>query len=265
MWRTLFVALALAVGMIPPGAHAGSHGGNLVSILESTNYNTSNSNTLYLAPFGNAGLTSGVDYTDNATALASTFPNNTVIQWRWPTTVAPGGVYGHNSIDWGLYQGNPVPVPITPQQLKSITTLQQTHNYSWTGFSSGFDAFDDMWLTSASGNDSTITFEVEIFLHSPTYIVNYVNGATQLGTITISGITWQVAWYGGQSIPDILFMPSNAADVLAATLDIRAMFQYVISQGVLTGNEWFNGLSLGMEPRQEGGSMIINAFSMVYN
>lgn len=246
-------------------AMAGRQGGSRVSLLDSTNY-TAGAYLAFLAPYGKGSYISGSDFAESATILASTFPNNTVISWRWPNTPPVGsGVYNLLAVDFGNYDNTTVQTPITPKQVNSISTLTQTHSISVSGSLPSFDVIDDLFLTSTS-NGTTLLFEVEIFLHTPAYAATFVSGGFSIGTFIGSGITWTVVQtFGGAAGNDILFMPTNQADVLLGVIDIKAMLAYLVSRSVITGSEWFNGLALGAETQQGVGGLTIHTMSEVYN
>ena len=64
--------------------------------------------------------------------------------------------------------------------------------------------------------------------------------------------------------PDILFYPVNQADVLVGAVDLGAMLSWLRSRGVITGQEFFNGLAVGIEPQQHSGTATVNALSVNY-
>jgi hypothetical protein len=60
-------------------------------------------------------------------------------------------------------------------------------------------------------------------------------------------------------------MPADCRDLGKYTVDLLALFKAAVNLGLLTGNEWFTGLSLGVEPQMGSGSITINTTSTNYN
>lgn len=176
------------------------------------------------------------------------------------------GVYNLLAADFGDYLNTTVPVPITSKQVSSVATLIPTASVKFGGTLNDYDVIYDLFLTSGQGSGTTLEFEIEVFLHTPPYAATFVAGGSQLGTFTGSGITWTVAQtFGGAAGNDLLFMPSNQADVTQASVDIKAMMAFLKGLNVITGNEYFNGLALGVETQQGSGTLTIDQFSVVYN
>lgn len=220
----------------------------------------------FMNPYNKGSYVAGTDFTQSLTLFPTPYPGATTIAWNWGS-VASTSVYGNVAIDYGDYLNTPAQAPITPQQTKSITTLTQTHNFTIGGTVAGFDVFTDLFLTNLPGSSNTLLFEVEIFEHSPTFVQNFFGTATPIGSTTISGVAWSVAKIvSGAAQLDILFMPTNHADVPSGSIDIKAMFSYLVAQGIITGNEYYNGMiALGSEPVQFDGVLTINSLSEVYN
>lgn len=231
-----------------------------IIIGDSTNY-TSGAYNGFLAPFG------GTEVTPNQMVISNPgqFPNDVTISWNYSGTPCVG-VCAFLAIDYGNYSGTVTQVPVTPVQVNNLNAASETHNLTFGGTLSGYDVIDDTFLYADSGG-MTRSKEVEVFLHTNTQVANFVAGAPSQFSTTevISGITWTVACYCSGGTPDILFMPTNQADVTNATLDLKAMYLYAKSQGAITGNEWFTGMALGAEPQANGGSMVITSFSATSN
>jgi hypothetical protein len=75
------------------------------------------------------GLVNGKDFTQSIGYHSDTFPNNTRISWKWPSTPAGFNVYSYPAVFHGTYQGwaqsNKL---VTPKQVTSISTLRYTHD-----------------------------------------------------------------------------------------------------------------------------------------
>ena len=221
----------------------------------------------YLAPWGAGSLVQGKDYIDTLTLSGDLFPNSVTMSWRWPSTApTASGVYNFNAIDFGNYNNTNVQTPITALQVKSIGTLNQTHSLKLGGDATKYDVITDFFLTAKAGDHSTKLFEVEVFLHTPAFSKAYVQHATGVGTYTdAQGRAWTVALdkFSGLA-PNILLMPKDAGDVLKGSVDIKGMLDWLTTKGVITGNEYFNGLGMGAEVQQGSGSLVIDTFSVDY-
>lgn len=230
-----------------------------IVIEDRTNY-VSGVYTGFLSPF------SGVELTPNTMTITIPpfFPNDVTIAWNYSSTPCVG-VCAFLLIAYGDYAGGPTTL-VPPVQVNNLSAATETHNLTFGGTTSGYDVIDDTFLYTDAGAQ-TRAEEVEVFLHTNTQVANFVAAAPSQFSTTevISGVTWTVACYCNQATPDILFMPTNQADIPNATLDLKAMYLYAKSQGAITGNEWFTGMALGAEPQANGGSMAITSFSATSN
>lgn len=233
------------------------------------NFYTVGSYGLFLNPQNPQGL----NWWEYATVRPTTFPNNTRSQWNWPLRASPSVLAFLDLFSYGDYFNTVPSTPITAQQVSSITTLTATPNLTHSGTTNGYSVLIDYFLTVSANNHGANggLYEVELFLHSPQYALDYINAGfvTQIGTTTISGITWQVAvdltaFSGTQ--PIFLFVQSNYADVPAGTtIDIKAMHSYLIAQGYSIGATYWGGLGGGVEVGQGTGNLYVNSISVNYN
>jgi hypothetical protein len=203
----------------------------------------------------------GVDFESNNRVFTSTFPTNTIMHWRVPNfPPASAGVYGFLHVSYGNYDGDAQQVPVTPQQVYTLTNFTENLNFTTTATSSNL--LNEFYLTSASGNSTAKLFEVGMFPNVPSTTATFVNGATQLGSfVDPGGRAWTVAQSTGAAAPYIVFMPTNLANV-TGTVYWQDMLGYLIAQGVITGNEWINGVAVGTEPYTGSGTTTINTFSV---
>ena len=218
--------------------------------------------TAFIAPFNAAG----VNYSANMTLANGSLTSGVNMTWNYGSTPTSAGVYDFSAIDYGDYDNTTPSTPVPSSTINNIQTLTETHNLSLAGNLQGFDAIDDMFLTASPGNSSTNAAEVEVFLHTPTYSAQYVQSSTPIGTFQDGGITWTVAksTSNSGSYPDYLIMPANQADVAIGTVDVKAMLNYLVSNGGVSGNLYFNGFALGTETQVGGGSMAVNSLSVDY-
>ena len=259
--KRFFVALAL---IIFGGAAYAAHGG-YVPLLFGTQrfYPQYNENpTTSFGTYLGYPVTSPV--TQSIKVYPSRWPNNTYTSWTYPASgVQINGFLQFAS--YGNYYATTPPTQITPKQVSSINTLTIQQDMTFQGSLANSDVICDLFLTQAASNFTNRLFEIEIFFHTPTYSQTYVQSVTQYGTITVSGIVWNVAVNAGLSPPDILLTPSGYPDILTSTIDVKGLFSQLISLGIMTGNEYYNGHSLGAEVVQLSGSLSLNTVSVVYN
>ncbi len=221
----------------------------------------------WIAPWGAGTLREGRDYSETVTIDPSGFPNQSAMRWSWPGNPPKStGVYTFLALNFGDYYGTAVQAPIAPRRLTEITALSQTHAFEIAGTRDGYDVVTDYFLTAEAGRHERHLFEIEVFWHTPPYTKGYVESVAQLGTYTdAQGRAWTVAKSPpGEHGPAILFMPAGAGTLKRATVDLQAMHVWLITRGVLTGREWFNGLAFGVEVRQDGGSMKVDELAMTY-
>jgi hypothetical protein len=241
-------------------------------VLTDYQYYSSGPYQAYVSPWGKGALVLGKDYNETISLNMATFPNNVVFAASWPNTApTSSGVYNFNSITYGNFCGAAPKQSVAAKRIKDITTLTRTHDFSLSGNLQGFDVIDDIMVSAIGTNACNVARssmrEIEIFYHSPPSAINYAKYVTKIGTVTISGISWDVSMDTGWS--DVLFIPTNHQDVTSATIDMKAVFTYLISQKVkingvtqqiLTGEEYFNGFGFGNEVTLGSGSMKVNSF-----
>jgi hypothetical protein len=83
------------------------------SILDDTTvYTAGNGSSVQNNPWGNAGLTNGVDYTVSTEFIPGSLPADVFFSWNWPINA------GNSVLGYPL-----IKVPTTIQQLSAYTTL----------------------------------------------------------------------------------------------------------------------------------------------
>jgi Putative peptidoglycan binding domain len=218
---------------------------------------------LFIDPTLGLGHTAveGVDFQSSIRVFTSTFPNNTILYDRvpnFPPTMA--GVYGFLHVAYGNYDGDAQQVPVTPLQVYTLTNFTNDINWTTTGTTSNL--LNEFYLTSSSGNSAAKLFEIGEFPNVPSTTLNYVtNLTTSKGTfVDPGGRSWSVV-YGSGAVPYISFYPTNLQNV-NGTVYWKDMLGYLISQGLITGNEWINGVSIGIEPYTGAATTTINTFNV---
>lgn len=230
-----------------------------------------------LATYGPYGLflnpqnPQGLNWWQYGSYSPAAFPNGNRIQWNWPLRAAPNVLAFLQVASYGDYYNTVPAAPITSRQVSAINNLTVPADVTHSGTTNGYSVLYDYFFT-ASPNVHGNLYEVELFLHSPQYAVDYINAGfvTQIGTTSISGITWQVAVdltaFGGTQ-PIFLVAQSNYADVPKQTIiDLKALHSYLIAHGYAIGSLYYNGHSLGVEVGQGIGQLRANSVaSVVYN
>jgi hypothetical protein len=257
---------SLALSLAP--ASAWRMGTTDQTVLDKSFY-TVGSYGLFLNPQNPQGL----NWWEYASVRPSAFPNKTRTQWNWPLRASPNVLAFLDVFSFGDYFNTVPQTPITAKQVSAITTLTATANLTHSGTTNGYSVLYDYFLTASANSHGSNggLYEVELFLHSPQYAIDYINAGfvTQIGTTTISGITWQVAvdstaFSGTQ--PIFLIVQSNYADVPAGTtIDLKAIHAYLIAQGYAIGSTFWGGLGGGVEVGQGTGSLTVNSVSVTYN
>lgn len=245
---------------------AAAAGGSIV-LRDHQNY-TSHSYNSYLSPWNKGALVEGVDYDESLQLNEAAYPNGQTIMWRWPKEPpARRGVYNFLHVAYGNYYDTRPKEPIPSVKVRDIAELTQSFNLSFGGDLDGFNVIDNLFLTEKPGNFEKILYEVEIFFHSPSNAVWYVNHSHPVGRFVASGIEWFVAVdRNGPHGQDVLIMPSSHQDApVADKLNLKAMFDYLIASNVLSGDEYFNGLALGVEVHHGAGNLTINTISTRYH
>ena len=219
---------------------------------------------VYTNPWNKGSLVNRVDYTQSITVIPETMPNGTVIAWSWPNQI-PDHVYAGPFLCYGVYADGHTAAGIRPlpKQISTISILQIQHNVSISGYTNNFDVIYDGYLTATPGGDYHGVPEISIFVHSPpgSLTFNQSLSPRYSGYVDADGMAWDMAWHNSQ----IAIWPHTGADVLVNTIDRKAMLDYLIAQGQLTGNEWFNGIAIAAEPLRYTGTLTVNSISVTYN
>lgn len=239
------------------------YGSATTTLPESTNYAPSGSSyQAFLAPY------QPTSHTQSLLIYNACFPNNCIFSFNWSGTAQT--VQGYSAIDFGNYTNTSVSVPVTPAQVGTLGVLTSSFNIGVSGNTAGFDIIFDMFLTTSAapnGGSAPLACEIEVFLHTPSYSQGYINAVTQLGTFTSGGITWQVAHdVGGSANSDYLFAPVGYADITVGTIDLRAMFRFLLTCSIPISSSWYyNGHDLGVEAANGAGTFTVGSYSVNYS
>jgi hypothetical protein len=115
--------------------------------------------------WGRDSLINGVDYTQSITINDSTFPNDTVLYWSWPSKYRyyafPEIVYGSSP-----YQSNPHGQQTS--RLTDITDLSVNFSIALSDNARNYDVTFDLWLTTQpNGGPNSIKYELQIVVYAP--------------------------------------------------------------------------------------------------
>lgn len=204
-------------------------------------------------------------YNDAITLDDVTFPNGTLISWSMPTvaqrpSVCP--VYGYMAVSIGNYDGGTPKAKITPLQAKNISVLYVEHDFAATGGVEDYNVLQELYLTSVKGDATAKVIEIGWFLHTPKTTADFVRYGQQLGTYTAPGTS--TAWIVAKNGTFVTFMPATGKDYPVGGINVKAALTWLQTQGVITGDEWFNGMSIGIEPLGSSGTMAIKRWNVGY-
>jgi hypothetical protein len=250
----LLLALALSL-LLSISAHATSS--TTTTVTTDWQYSYAGSYGAVLAPWNATGATYSESYT-----YTPLLPNGTAFTWNF-NSPKTGTVLGYNFVSYGDYNATSPPTPVTSQQIENLPALTASHNITLGGNPGSYDTIYDFFTTTTPGSPQEgqpEAHEIVIYAHTPPFMSSWIATLPHLTTtLPVSGITWTVAVNG----PEILFMPTNLADIPSVTnLNILALLQYLVSQGVVSGAEYFNGLAFGAEVSPGSGTLAINSFSV---
>ncbi len=204
-----------------------------------------------------------IDYSDSIVVDVNAFPaSTTTIKWNWPSRIpTSSGVWGYMFMFYGNYDGGEPFVRVTPRQVKNIETLRQ--DFSITHNSSGsYNVLNEFYLTSEAGNPNAKVIEIGYFLHSAAENRPFFEQGLLIGTYRdATGVTW-VARMNGTFC---MLMTAGYNDVVSGSIDVGATLAFLKTKGIITGNEWFNGIALGVEPVRGSGELSITRWTVSYN
>ncbi len=212
-------------------------------------------------------LRQGIDYNDTIKVTPSRFPDGTVITWKWPQALPTvAGVYGYMHVYLGNYDGGNPPVKSPPTQVKTLKTFEQNISISYLqGDDDGFNVLNEFWLTETAGANDKKLYEIGFMLHTNQRTAgNATKDAEALGAYQDShGRAWRVVRFPG-NVPYIVFIPASGED-FNGSLDIKHALEHLIGRSVISGNEWINGVAVGVEPHFGGGSISLDAWDVSFS
>lgn len=224
--------------------------------------------TGYMSPFNSKLLHAGDTYSETMTVTPASFPAVTKFDFAYPAGYqSPGGVWGYLAVDYGNYYSTAALAPITPRQVKSITTLTQTQSLSIGGNITGLNVIFDAFLTKAANDFSNRVIEIDWQLHPSDPARYWIAGLTSHGTWTdANGQPWSIYTDPSTTAPVVMYvLPAVGHDKLTGSINIKALLNWMTTAKLITGNEYYNGHGVGAEPVQGSGSLTVNSLSVTYN
>jgi hypothetical protein len=220
----------------------------------------------YNSTWNKGSLINGKDFTQSLTLDHANFPNGSVFAWSWPNTPGPNNVYSSPCLMFGTYAQVVAPTPTIPyKQINTINTLTVKHDVTLNSDPTRFDAIYDFYLQPSSDTSTHGLFEIELHMHTPQYFADWINASlTKYNFTDADGTDWIIASNPGVNPRMIIFVRADFADHLNALVDLRALLIAAKAKGLLTGDEYFTGMAMAVEPREGSGSMTINSFSVNY-
>jgi len=204
----------------------------------------------FLAMWGvgnSPALTLGTDYATGARYDTTSINANVIYGWQLPA--ANNGVRGYLQLSFGNYDGGSPTTPLTPKKINAVTALAVVVAFQVVG--DPVSLLNEFWASTTAHATGSVTDKVEevgCFPHVVQYTIDYMNGCSQIGTFTDpGGRSWTVARDMNPTPHFTMFRPTNGADV-QGTIYWKEMLAYLVAQGVLTGQEYFNGMAFGPEP-----------------
>ena len=216
-------------------------------------------------PWGAGSLINGKNYSQAIYVYASTFPNGSVISWRWPGYGNPSNAWGYPEIVYGTQAGtwrSPDRKGPPPIKIRNLAALTGSYDLSIAGDTDQYDVLWETHLTSAPNGGASIEFG--ILLHTPSYVMSWAEGLPRRYPYNTAGLAATILITDNGSEPYILVLPVQG-DMLTATVDIRSILNFLISRRALTGDEYISGFEIGAEPRQGEGTLTINSIQYNWN
>ncbi|QIG79532.1 hypothetical protein [Stakelama tenebrarum] len=221
----------------------------------------------YVSPWGaesSSLFRSWGNHADTIHITPSAFPAQTGISWRWPPFAPSNGlsIWGYDHIGYGNYDGGHPEVRIPAKQVQDIELLSQT--YAWTGsFSTGeATLLTEFYLRSDPEDNASKTLEIGWFLHVPKQTRKFLATGKRIGRYTdgqkrVWDVTLQDAFL-------TFAPPADSGDKNFGSIDMLAALHWLREKKVISGEEWFNGVAIGVEPLKGFGSVEIQSWEVEY-
>lgn len=235
-----------------------------VVLNDNVNYTVGSYNA-YAAPWcalRNASLVVGKDISTRISLLPSKFPNDIEIAAFTPN-VNPHdygcGVYGYHHVHFGNYSGLLPKGKFDGMQVSSLRTLVVDFAFEDTGSTGEYNMLNEYFLTAEKDRQDKRVMEIGYFFHPSQSAIQFAKSGKDVGNYTdAEGREWSVR----QSGQFVMLMPADGQDLRSGSLDMAHFLQHLVKKGKLTGNEWFNGAAMGVEPVRGNSSVRIQRWHM---
>jgi hypothetical protein len=248
----------------PPPVASSANGEQPVTLTDNVFYSRGQY-VAYAAPwcaYSNKALVIGRDLVNTITLYPSKFPYEAVIDVSAPAEdpyTYGCGVYGYHHVAFGNYNGGIPRTAAEPRQIKALDRLEVEVVQRSRSLPGDYNVLHETFLTREAGKPDDKILEVGWFLHADTTATNWGKGGTRLGAhVDPAGRQWQVY----QRDTFVMIFPADGRDVESGTLYMKAMFDQLMQWKLLTGDEWFNGMAIGVEPIRGKATMTLERWTI---
>lgn len=197
------------------------------------------------------------DYDAVWTIDPSSFPAASVLDWYVPAGTIPNkkGVWGIYHISFGNYSASRHQTPVIPRKVADLTEFRTEFDWTHSG-STNFNLLHEFFVTRTPRPQPQTVYmtegylEIGVFLHMPAITRTYHEKGVRIGPDHVNeGVTYSVR----RNQDYVTFAPTDYRERLSGTIDWKSALQYLVAQGVLSGDEYVNGAGFGVEPTVGGG------------
>jgi hypothetical protein len=229
----------------------------------------------------------GVDFYAHWDVHSNAFPNRSTCTWFLPYGPPPNGVgvWGYYMLTYGNYDASASPTGVSPLQICNISTFTSDVDFTWDGDAT-WNMLHELFLTRDSrptgGISENELLEIGFWLHANAGVVesrSWDDKWIDLGIHTNNGVDYVGTLAYGSTLADAYYAYFWNADTnyaiysshVTATIDWKAVMDFLLSKGIITGSEWVNGIAIGNEPggtaEQAGtrnGAFTIDTWNMTF-
>lgn len=220
--------------------------------------------------WGKSPFVNGRDYTQTIACDRETFPNGTVMAWSWPDAASSSWAYSYPTICYGNNWELSTTTGHVPQQIKNITdTHSVTFDYSLQGnAANSVDVMFETFLTDGKTGQGPFATGNALFELS---IIPFPGPGgrrfTPEYTFNLTGFKGS-GYVRRASVPQVELMPDS--DMFSGTINLREVLTFLMSNGILTGEEYLSTWQFGCEvqsgaPTPHSGGLTFNKLSVVWD
>jgi hypothetical protein len=228
--------------------------------------------------WGKGNFVNGVDFTQSLKIQPDTFPGNTDIRWSWPDAAGPEWPYGYPELIYGYTGDNNSGFP-APIQIKNLQELTVTYDVTPDGNLNSYDVLIDMFPTveqygspfTNSGNAEVSFYPfweapvqnkgvVHVFTKSdPPFkaqVFSQKSTDAETGSYTIEVIIRPIEDNPAPFYDAVMgffakwgIFTKVPRKLLKAKIDMKEVYEFLVSQGILSGDLYVQNVQLGVEPQ----------------